>query len=580
MRYNHYQLPRTVVQFRPNWWDVLVLVLVFAVLAALAWGALQMQLPYQLGAPMLIKLDIAALPGYAINTMIRMLMALCLSLLVTCIMAPLMAKNRTIERCMLPLIDVLQSLPVLGILSLSVTSFIRLFPNSLLGPECAAIFAVFTAQVWNILLSMYQSIRSIPNALIEAVKMYQLSAWQRFWRLELPFSAPGLLWNVMMSMSGSWFFIVLSEAFSVAGQKITLPGLGSYIHQAIELRNMPALGYACITMLIVIVGYDQLCFRPILVWLDKFQATDAGNEPESWFFNVLTKTRMLQAVETAMDWLSDLLRNSPQRYWQRYRTTYTFPKVLSRVHLNLPLLIKAGIFFSLCCGIFIIWKVIQQELTTLEVFHVIHLGFITAIKIMILICIASIIWVPLGIYIGMHHRLSKILQPLIQILAAFPANLFYPIVVIAIVKFKLNHNIWTSPLMILGTQWYILFNVIAGSMSIPQELKLAIKNFGVSGWLWWKRLALPAIFPYYVTGAITAMGGSWNASIVSEAVEWGPWRFISLGLGGYITEKTQQGDFTRIVLGISVMAIYVLVFNHFFWQKLYAIAKNRFVIEA
>ncbi len=575
-----YTTSRAMTNMSPNIWDIVVLIIVLGIFAALAWGATQMNLPYKLGETIEISLDPWALPGYAIRSVIRMLVAMCISLLVTLSIAPLAAKNRAAEKVLLPLIDIMQSIPVLGMLSITIVSFIHLFPNSLLGPECAAIFAIFTSQVWNMILSLYQSLRTIPKDYNEVAQMFHLSGWQKFWKLEVPNGMQGLIWNAMVSMSAGWFFVVLSEAIEVSNQSITLPGLGSYIYVAMQQANVTAQFYAIITMLIIIILYDQLIFRPLLAWADIFK-TEIDEEEESyesWFLNILKSTHLIRKIEVlfhiAADWfINGYKKMLPHRRIklsvQTQHTIYTATSLCWNVFLSLGLLSMG----------FILVMLIKQTISLGEILLVLYLGLLTMLKVVILITIASCIWIPIGVWIGSRPRITSIVQPLIQFLAAFPANLFYPMVVFLIVRYDLNHNIWTMPLMILGTQWYILFNVISGTARIPKDIRLAVKNFGVKGTLLWRKMILPGIFPHYITGAMAAAGGCWNASIVAEYVVWGDHTIMSVGLGQYITLHTRDGDFPRIALGIGVMCIYVLFFTRLVWRKLYKLAAERFTMD-
>lgn len=575
---DRYELKPSLSSLSPNVWDTVVLVILLGLLAALAWGATHMASPYQLGETLPIDLSPAALPQYTMSTVLRMFIAMGFSLLFTFIVAPFAAKNIHAERFIMPFIDIAQSIPVLGMQAIAIAPFILLFPNSLLGPECAAIFAIFTAQVWNMALSLYQSLKTVPKELIEAAKVYQLSSWQRFWRIEVPHATPPLLWNTMMSMSAGWFFVVASEAISVSNQYITLPGIGSYISVAIHEKNISAIFFAILTMFIVILAYDQLLFRPLLAWAEKFK-TEIDDEDvinESWFFDLLAKTRLLKRVEAFVEQVVDIFVNG--RSYKK-KPSVAPSKWKQSFNKTLITLTYLGFALSLVIAGFWLYSLVSNKIPLSEIWHVIYLGLITAIKVFILIILSSLIWVPIGAWIGLNPRLSAICQPLIQFLAAFPANLFYPLAVLFILKFSLNVNVWTTPLMILGTQWYILFNVIAGASSIPKEVKLAAKNFGVKGWLWWKRLMLPAIFPHYVTGAMAAAGGCWNASVVAEAVQWGDDTLIATGLGSYITEYTGVGDFPRIALGIAIMCLYVMLFNRLIWHKLYRLAETRFSME-
>lgn len=575
-----YQTSRAITNMSPNIWDIIVLILVLGILAALAWGASQMVLPYKVGQQIKISLDPWALPGYAISSVLRMFIAMFFSIIVTLTIAPLAAKSQRAEKFLLPLIDVLQSIPVLGMLSITVVGFISLFPDSLLGPECAAIFAIFTSQVWNMILSLYQSLRTIPSDLQEVAKMYHLSGWQKFWKLEVPHGMQALIWNAMVSMSAGWFFVVLSEAIEVSKQKIYLPGLGSYIYTAMQQADITAQCYAIIAMLIVIFLYDQLVFRPLLAWAEKFKA-DIDDDDEiytSWLINLIAKTRWLQRLEVFFAIWMDWFINGYKKIIPRRKLAVSV-KIQHNIGETTAIIWNISLVIGLIATGISLYIFIKQDISLKEVLHVLYLGFLTGLKVFILIVLASIVWIPVGVWIGLRPRLTAFVQPLIQFFAAFPANLFYPIVVFLILQYNLNHNIWTTPLMILGTQWYILFNIISGTTKIPKDIRLAAKNFGVKGILWWRKIILPGVFPNYVTGAMAAAGGCWNASIVAEYIVWGENTIISTGLGQYIAVYTQEGDFPRIALGISVMCIYVLIFTRFVWQKLYQFAANRFTMD-
>jgi NitT/TauT family transport system permease protein len=582
MAQTRYQTSRAITNLSPNIWDIVVIILVLGILAALSWAAARMVLPYKVGEQIKITLDPWAIPGYAISSVLRMFIAMFFSILATLIIAPLAAKSRRAEKFLLPLIDVLQSIPVLGLLSITIVGFISLFPNSLLGPECAAVFAIFTSQVWNMVLSLYQSLRTVPSDLKEVARMYHLSAWQKFWKLEIPHSMQSLIWNTMVSMSAGWFFVVLSESIEVSNQRITLPGLGSYIALAMQEANLTALFYAIIAMLIIILLYDQLLFRPLLAWAEKFRSEidEEDQKYESWLINLLTKTHLLQSIEILFNIFTDWFINGYKKILPRKDLEINV-SVSTQNYINntTSVLWNIGLIVVLTLTAISLVTFIQQKISFTEILHVVYLGALTALKVFVLIVLASAIWIPIGAWIGLRPKLSSIIQPLIQFLAAFPANLFYPLFVFFILHFNLNHNIWTMPLMILGTQWYILFNVISGTARIPKDIRLAAKNFGVKGTLWWRKILLPGVFPNYVTGAMAAAGGCWNASIVAEYVVWGDHTIISTGLGQYITQYTQQGDFPRIALGISVMCLYVLVFTRLIWQRLYQFAATRFTMD-
>jgi NitT/TauT family transport system permease protein len=564
------------LRLRPNTWDLVALPLVLGLLALIAWGGMAMSARYQLGQPLAISLDPWRLPEYALRTVLRMAWALVASLVFSLAYAALAAKSRRAEKILIPLLDVLQSVPILGFLSITVTGFIALFPGRLLGVECAAIFAIFTSQAWNMAFSVYQSLRTVPAELIEAARMYHLSPWRRFWRLEVPHAIPSLMWNMMMSVSGGWFFVVASEAITVAGHTILLPGVGSYIATAIAQQNLAAIGWAVLVMFVVILLYDQLLFRPLLAWSRKFQPESSGDEENirPWFLIVLQRARLFdlvqagllginRGIDSAIGEMGRLRSPSSER-----RPRPVFERLFDLAILALAVAAAAWIVVF-----------IRAHVDAAEIGWVFVLGMITAVRVLVLIAIASLIWVPIGVAIGLRPRLADRVQPIVQFLAAFPANLFFPVVVVLILRFHLNPEIWLSPLMILGTQWYILFNVIGGTTALPAELRRAAQNFGVRRLLWWRRVMLPAIFPAYVTGAVTAAGGSWNASIVAEVVQWGNTVLTATGIGAYIARTTAAGDGARIALGISVLCLYVLAFNRLLWRRLYDIAAERLRLD-
>ena len=466
---------------------------------------------------------------------------------------------------------------VIDFIPITIVFFLALAPGRVLGAEFAAIFAIFTSQAWNMAFSFYQSLRTVPNELAEASRNFGLSPWMRFWRLDVPFAMPQLIWNMMVSMSGSWFFVVASEAISVGNTTITLPGVGSYIALAIERRNLAAVCYAIVTMLIVILIYDQVLFRPLIAWADRFRFEQEPGvvPPESWVLDVMRRSRLVDRLTEpfASSWRRLLVAGwwkeaapakrevQPQHGW------VTFQWAAVTVALTALAL----------------WQVVSfvlQDISTSDVLAAFLRGLATFSRIVVLIALASVIWLPIDVWVGTRTKVANLVQPVAQFLAAFPANLLFPIAVSAIVALKLDPNIWLSPLMILGTQWYILFNVVAGAAAVPAELRAAGPNFRVRGLLWWRRIALPAVLPYYVTGAITASGGSWNASIVAEVASWGDEHLRAYGLGAYIAEQTEAGDFHRIVLGIAVMSAFVVVINRVFWRPLYLYAERKFHASA
>ena len=565
--------PRAVVDAAANRSDWVLVPMVLATIVLLAYAAEQMNRPYHLGETLAISVDPRYLPYYLLRTTLRMFAALAASLVFSCGFAVLTTRFAVAERILIPLLDILQSIPILGFLSITVTAFIALFPGSLLGVECAAIFAIFTSQAWNMAFSAYQGFRTVPLELREAASVFRLSGWQRFWRLELPFSMPGLLWNMMMSMSGGWFFVVAAEAISVANQNIKLPGIGSYIALAIERRDIAAIGWAILAMLVGVLLYDQLFFRPLLAWADKFRFEETAGQTaqSSWVIDLLRRSDL---ARHATGRLNAMLEHSLRVFRLRFDGTSVRaqPARASPVAQRAwDAAIAAGLFYA----VWALVRFIHHEVGWSEVGHVIVLACYTTARVVVLIVLAAAVWIPVGVRIGMNPRLAERAQAVIQFLAAFPANLMFPLAVVVILRFRLNPDVWLSPLMILGTQWYLLFNVIAGASTVPTDLRYAAENMHLEGVLKWRRYLLPAIFPSFVTGAITASGGSWNASIVAEYVSWGNTTVTANGIGSYIAEMTAAGDFPRIALGIGIMCLFVMGFNHFVWRRLYLLTEDR-----
>jgi NitT/TauT family transport system permease protein len=518
-----------------------------------------------------VDLDPWNLPAYALRTTLRMFAALFASLIFTLVVATLAARSKRAEQVIVPALDILQSVPILGFLTFTVTFFMHLFPGQQLGVECAAVFAIFTSQAWNMAFSFYQSLRSVPSDLEEVSRGFRLSPLRRFLRLELPFAIPGLVWNAMMSMSGGWFFVVASEAITVGKTTVALPGIGSWLALAIARQDARAVAWAVGAMGVLILLYDQLFFRPIVAWADRyrFEQTASAEQPGSWAYDLFRRTRLLKLLMIPLlgaGRLLMLIEPMPvARPAKPPTTTEAKSDVLWKIALALMLVGAA-------------WLVIDYVGRTLswgDALTAVGYACLTLLRVIVLIAVASLIWVPIGVWIGLRPRWAERLQPVAQFLAAFPANVLFPFAVLAIVRWHLSPGIWLSPLMVLGTQWYILFNVIAGASVIPTDMREAASMFGVKGWQWWRSVALPAIFPYYVTGALTASGGSWNASIVAESVSWGDRHLEAAGLGSYIANATVAGDYPRVALGIATMSVFVIAFNRLVWRPMYAFAERR-----
>ncbi|EDP47047.1 ABC transporter permease [Rickettsiella grylli] len=573
--YNRFSF-RSSFKILPNAWDFVALIMVLGMLAAFVWAGKQITSPYHVGQPFALTLDPLQLPKYALFTVLRLFTAMAFSLLFTFTVGTLAAKNKRAARIIIPCIDILQSVPVIGLLSITIVGFITLFQGSRLGPEAAAIFAVFTAQVWNITLSFYQSLRSVPTELKEAADIFHLSSWQRFWRLDVPFSMPGLLWNIMMSMSASWIFLIASESISVNNQTIILPGIGSYLGLAINRASISGVIYTILTMFVVILLYDQLLFRPLLNWSKKFTFEQVSQEyvSRSWLTSLLQQTYILKYLGRFFGKLGDTIVNIS---FFKTKKEVSAKKSGSNKFIDFIWYSMTFVFVSL--SLWLLLQFILKNLSLHELIHVFFLGCITALRIISIILIASIIWIPIGVFIGLNRRIAEWIQPIAQFFAAFPANVLFPIVVILILKYHLNFEIWSTPLLLLGTQWYILFNVIAGTAALPEDLKEVSSNFGVKGWQWWRRLILPGIFPHWITGTITAIGGGWNLTILTEIINWGSITLVSTGLGAYIAKSADAGDFPRIALGMAMMSLFVLVMNHLVWRPLYNLSQSRYRLD-
>jgi NitT/TauT family transport system permease protein len=384
---------------------------------------------------------------------------------------------------------------------------------------------------------------------------------------------PPLIWNMMMSMSGGWFFVTLSEAISVGKTNIALPGVGSWIAVAIAQKNLPAIFYAILAMLIVILVYDQLLFRPLVAWADRFRVSSEPSDeaPQSWALTVYRRSRLLDLMTAPFE---QMMRWS--YHWQP--PSFGIKAAVRDVDSRLADIVWYIVLALL--GLFAAWRISlffgEAHFSWSDAGTAFGYGCLTLLRVIILIGLASLIWTPIGVYVGLRPKLTALVQPVAQFLAAFPNNLLFPLVVSLIVFWNANPDIWLSPLIVLGTQWYILFNVIAGASTMPQELRDAAENFGVKGWLWWKKVALPAVFPYYVTGAITASGGAWNASIAAEVASWGNHTLRAHGLGAYIADAVNAGDFRHVLLGTVVMSFFVVVVNRLLWRPLYWYAERKF----
>ncbi len=569
----NYTPPALAGRRLPNRWDGVALLLVMGLLIGLVdvgRGTIATPLAAIQNTP--IHLNPAYLPFYALRSTARMFAALFFSFVFTFTYATLAAKSRRAGMVLVPILDILQSVPILGFLTFTVTFFLALFPGQVMGAELASVFVIFTSQAWNMAFSFYQALTTLPNDLQEVARGFRLSAWQKFWRLDVPFAMPGLIWNTMLSMSGGWFFVVASEAVTVGNTNFALPGIGSYVAVALAHKDIKAIGYAILAMLVVILLYDQLIFRPLVAWSGKFrfETTASVPAPEPWMLKLLRRTALFRVV-------GDAIGNALGAV---FRLRLGAGIRLQSDENREPSRIVDGIWFGVIALVaaYAGWKIVEFIAGSLhwrDLETALLMGGYTMTRVIVLMTIAALVWVPIGVWIGLRPGATRVAQPIAQFLAAFPANLLFPPVVIAIVYFHVNASIWLSPLMLIGTQWYVLFNVIAGAAAFPGDMKEAVANFRVRGWLWWRKVMIPGILPYFITGAITASGGAWNASIVAEMASWGNNKLVAQGLGAYIAQATNNGDTARVVLGVVVMSGFVITFNRILWRPLYAYATRR-----
>ena len=523
-----------------------------------------------------ISLDPWKLPNTRVRTTMRMFAALVASLVFTFTFAPLAAKSRRAALILVPALDILQSVPILGFLSFTVVFFMGLFPGRVLGLELAAIFAIFTSQAWNMAFSLYQSLTTVPGDLIEAARGFRLTGWQRFWRLEVPFGMPGLVWNMMMSMSGGWFFVVASEAISVGDNTWKLPGIGSYVALALEQRDIVAVFYAIAAMLVVIIAYDQLLFRPLVAWSAKFRfETTAGATAEDpWMLKLLRRTRLLGiAGEAIGDMVGKIggmrLAVLPRRADADRQPSRAVDRRLAGGAGGGRRARASGASSRSCPG----------RLPGPTCVTAFGLGCLTMLRVIVLMILASLVWVPVGVWLGLRPVWARRVQPLAQFLAAFPANLLFPPFVLFIVHFGLNADIWLTPLMVLGTQWYILFNVVAGAAALSLRFARGREQF--------PRRRLAVVAAGHHPGHLRLLRHRRDHGL-GRLVERGD-RRRGRGVGRYQADgarawapisrrRPTRATWRRVVLGVVLMSGFVLVFNRVLWRPLYAYREPRLTL--
>ena len=516
------------------------------------------------------------LPVYAGYSLLRITIAYILSFIFTVVYGYIAANNARAERFMIPLLDVLQSIPVLSFLPGVMLAMVALFPGRQLGVELGAILLIFTGQVWNMAFSFYASLKSIPTEMRETAKIYRFSRWQRLIELELPFSAMGLVWNSMMSVAGGWFFLMACEMFVLGARDFRLPGLGSYLQTAASAGDTQSILWGVVTMIAVIVLLDQFVWRPVIAWAEKFKVeqVESTDTPRSWVLDLMHRSRSLAQVRNRT---LRPLRESLTLYFARRSSSEDKQEPAAwRVWSvrGLAVLLLALVGYAVVR--------VMLELRTLQTWELRELARglgATFLRVNLALLIGALWTIPAGVAIGFNPRLARIAQPLAQIAASVPATALFPVVLLLLIRVGGGLGLGSIVLLLLGTQWYILFNVIAGAMAIPTDLKECCSVFKVQGIERWKKLILPGIFPYLITGLVTASGGAWNASIIAEYFHFKGHIYTTPGLGATISQATDSGNFDLLLAATIVMAAVVVTINRLVWRRLYALAETRFRLE-
>ncbi|HEV2401307.1 MAG TPA: ABC transporter permease subunit [Candidatus Sulfotelmatobacter sp.] len=565
------QLPSVEISYLPD-------LLMFAAAISLFYAVLMVARTW-LG-PFTPQVEISrspwALPAYAGYSLLRITIAYILSLAFTLIYGYIAAYNPRAERFMIPLLDVLQSIPVLSFLPGVMLAMVALFPGRQLGVEFGAILLIFTGQVWNMAFSFYASLKSIPKEMREAAKIYGFNWWQRFIEMELPFAAIGLVWNSMMSVAGGWFFLMACEMFVLGARDFRLPGLGSYLQTAAGNGDTPAIVWGIATMILVIVLLDQFVWRPVIAWAEKFKVeqVESTDAPRSWVLNLFRHSRGLtQLRNRTVRPLSERLMMffSRQHSAEEPQKSGSWKLWLQRL---LAVVLLAALGYGVVRVIMLLSGLNRPDMSELGI------GLAaTFVRVNLALLLGALWTIPAGVAIGFNPRLARIAQPLAQIAASVPATALFPVVLLLLIRVGGGLGIGSIALLLLGTQWYILFNVIAGAIAIPTDLKECCSVFRLTGIARWKKLILPGIFPYLVTGLVTASGGAWNASIVAEYFHFKGQTYTTVGLGATISQATDTGNFDLLLAATILMAATVVTINRLVWRRMYALAETRYRLE-
>ena len=560
-----------------SWVDAVLLAGLAALVAGMVALAHRWEAP--LRSTVEIDLSLRALPKYTLLSLARGVAAYILSLIFTLIYGTVAAHSRPAERIMIPILDILQGIPVLGFLPGLVLGMVALFPHSNVGLELACIVMIFTGQVWNMTFSFYGSLRSIPTELREAALVYRFDWWKRFRTLEVPSAMIGLVWNSMMSMAVGWFFLTVNEAFTLGKQDFRLPGIGAYMSVAIERGDSTAMAGAIVAMTTMIIAVDQLVWRPALAWAQKFKVeeTEAADVPTSWVLDVLRRSRLMPWIEQQAGEIFARLETRRAAYVARPNVQASGRRLAFAPRLAGGLIAATALLLT-AWGVFQLLTLLAA-LRAGEWLHLVAALLLTFLRTSAALALGALWAVPVGIWIGLAPRRVRTLQPLIQVAAAFPAPMLFPLVTLVILALGVPFAWGCVALMLLGSQWYILFNVLAGASAMPQDLREAAAVYGLSRWARWRILYLPVVFPHLVTGLITAAGGAWNASIVAEYVRYGDTTLIAPGLGSLITQATAAGNFPLLAAGVLTMSFALVTLNRLVWHRLYQLADRRYSLN-
>lgn len=565
--------PRSRMERAFTWGDFVVILLV----AILLYGGVRLAFdaPLEVRGPV-ISLEPGVLPWYTLLSLGRMAAAYALSLLFTLVYGRVAAYNYRAEQVLMPLLDVLQSVPILSFLPVVLLSLSVILPQNT-AAELASIVLIFTSQVWNMTFGWYQSLTTLPKELREASAIFRLNTWLRFKQLELPFGMISLIWNSMMSWAGGWFFLMAAEIFTVGKRDFRLPGLGAYLHEAANQSDFRAIALGLFTLIMTILTFDQLIWRPLLAWSDRFkmEMVESDNPPSSWFYDLIHHSRLFL-------WLRDSLFGPlVERFdhWTIRRSQISVDADIQAGGISWrSLVLLTGIAAILLYGGYHTGVMLVS--VPLTQWGQIGLGVLaTLLRVTVALAIALAWTIPVGVSIGTNRRVAAVLQPIVQVTASVPATAIFPVILLVVVRLTGGLNVAAIFLMLMGTQWYLLFNIIAGASAIPQDLKYTSDLMRLDRWQRWRTLILPALFPYIITGAITASGGAWNASIVAEYVHFGGQVLSTTGVGALIAQATGSGDYPLLLAATLSMILAVVLINRLLWRRLYLIAEEKYRME-